>query len=149
MKNVPNEPVWNGQVSGELSWRSFLTEGRAFHKTLQGSLKRPEVFNPLIVQNIAAMAIEKYFMAIFMHRGLMPMNHTMTDFLTEAKLFLTLPPQLEETLLYMDVLQQICSLDHFQITPPTDRDIPRFLEAADLVAELAHMELKHATNNDF
>jgi hypothetical protein len=122
-------------------WKKFYEEGRAFHKAVRGGLKRPGVFTPEIVQNIAAMAIEKYFMAIFTHRGILPRNHTMRDFLEEAKDFMSLPAELVETLVYMDSLQNICSVFDFKITKPGAADAPRFIAAVDRLALLAEREL--------
>jgi inactivated superfamily I helicase len=122
-------------------WKSFYEEGRAFHKTAKGGLGRPEVFTPEIIQNIAAMAIEKYFMAVFTRRGILPRNHTMGDFLEEAKVFMSLPADLEETLRYMDSLQNICSVFDFKITKPEPADAPRFIEAIDTLALLAEREI--------
>jgi HEPN domain-containing protein len=122
-------------------WKVFYDEGRAFHKTAKGGLRRPEVFTPVIIQNIAAMAIEKYFMAIFTRRGLLPRNHTLGDLLEEAKNFMSLPVELEETLRYMDSLQNICSVVDFKITRPKAGDAPRFIEAADTLALLVEREL--------
>ncbi|MDR3247849.1 MAG: hypothetical protein LBT39_03595 [Treponema sp.] len=128
----------DSSISG---WKDYFDEGRAYHKTVRGSLKRPQIFTPEIVQNIAAMGIEKYFMAIFMYRGVLPRNHTMEDFIYEIKSFLPLPVDLEESLRYFDSLQQICSIDDYRIIKPEPTDVPRFLEAIDRVAQLAEQEL--------
>jgi hypothetical protein len=122
-------------------WKKFFDEGRAYHKTARGSLKRPQVFTPEIVQNIAAMGIEKYFMAIFLHRGTLPLNHTMEDFIYGVKEFFPLPADLEEALRYFDSLQQICSIDDYRIVKPEPDDAPRFVAAIDRVAQLAEQEL--------
>ncbi|MDR2245529.1 MAG: hypothetical protein LBE17_02460 [Treponema sp.] len=122
-------------------WEIFLEDGRAFHRTAKGSLKRPGVFTPELVQNIAAMGIEKYFMAIFTHRGLLPRNHTMGDLIDEAKTFMVIPADLEASLRYFDSLQSICSVDYFTITKPVQEEAPRFVEAIDRVAVLAEQEL--------
>jgi hypothetical protein len=122
-------------------WEQFYADAQGFHKTVRGGLKRPEVFTPEIVQNIAAMGIEKYFMAVFTHRGLLPQNHTMRDFVEEVKAFLDLPAGLEESLLYFDSLQSICSIDDYKIIKPSPEDLPRFVEAIDAVALLADREL--------
>jgi hypothetical protein len=121
-------------------WEKFLEDGRGFHRTVRGGLERPEIFTPELIQNIAAMGIEKYFMAIFTRRGLLPRNHTMGDFVTEAKTFMTLPEGLEESLLYFDSLQSICSFTDIKITKPKPDDIGRFVEAVDQVAALAERE---------
>jgi hypothetical protein len=122
-------------------WEKFLEDGRAFHRTARGSLKRPAVFTPELVQNIAAMGIEKYFMAIFTHRGLLPRNHTMGDLIDEAKTFMTIPEDLEASLRYFDSLQSICSMDSYKITKPVPEEAPCFVEAIDRVAMLAEQEL--------
>jgi hypothetical protein len=125
-------------------WERFLEEGRGFHRTVRGGLERPEIFTPELVQNIAAMGIEKYFMAIFTRRGRLPRNHTMGDLLAEAKTFMTLPEGLEEALLYFDSLQSICSFADIKITKPGPGDIGRFVKAIDQVAVLAERETRAA-----
>jgi hypothetical protein len=122
-------------------WEQFYEEARGFHKAARGGLKRPEVFTPSLVQNIAAMGIEKYFMSVFTRRGFLPRNHTMRDFVEETKSFTELPARLEESLLYFDSLQSICSVFDFRIVEPSGEDIPRFIEAIDGVALLAEREL--------
>jgi hypothetical protein len=122
-------------------WEQFFADGQGFHRTVRGGLKRPQVFTPELIQNIAAMGIEKYFMSIFTHRGLLPQNHTMSDFVGEAKAFLTLPSDLEESLLYFDSLQSICSIYDFRIIKPETKDVPRFVDAIDRVAQLAEQEI--------
>jgi hypothetical protein len=124
------------------NWETFYSEGKSYHKTAQGSVRRPEVFTPGIIQNLAAMGIEKYFMAIFMHRGLLPRNHTMEDMLYEAKKLFPVDPELERILLYMDSLQAICSIEKFKITEPEKTDVPDFIKAIDMVAEIAEAECR-------
>jgi hypothetical protein len=124
----------SGQKEG---WEEFLEAGRGFHRTVLGGLKRPGVFTPEIIQNIAAMGIEKYFMAIFSRRGILPRNHTMRDLTEEVKSFIPLPESLEASLLYFDSLQNICSFDDFTITKPSAADVDRFVEAINQVAALA------------
>ncbi|MFP3042705.1 hypothetical protein LQZ19_12885 [Treponema primitia] len=122
-------------------WKQFFEDGQGFHRTVLSGLKRPEVFTPVLIQNIAAMGIEKYFMAIFTHRGLLPQNHTMLDFVEESRAFIILPPDLEKSLLYFDSLQSICSIYDFTIIKPELDDVPRFVDAIDRVAQMAGQEL--------
>jgi hypothetical protein len=131
-------------------WEQFFKEGQEYHRTVLGSLKRPEIFTPEIIQNIAAMGIEKYFMAIFISRGMLPRNHTMSDFVEETKSLMPLPEELEESLLYFDSLQNICSFDDFRITKPGPEDVDRFINAINQVAALAEQETGfHAAHNNF
>ncbi|MDR0869159.1 MAG: hypothetical protein LBN39_00040 [Planctomycetaceae bacterium] len=127
-------------------WKTFLEEGRQFHRTAKGSVKRPDIFTPVIVQNIAAMAIEKYFMALFLKRGVMPLNHTILDLCSSAVTLLKLPPHLLKVLAEMDGVQQICSLEHFKITPPSSDDVLRFLNALDETAMIVLKELNVCEN---
>jgi hypothetical protein len=127
-------------------WEKFYEEGRAYHKTVRGSLKRPEVFTPELIQNIAAMGIEKYFMSIFTHRSLLPRNHTMTDFIEEVKVFLPLQEDLEASLRYFDSLQSICSIDDITIIKPGREDVPRFVDAIDQVALMAEQDTGGTVN---
>ncbi|WP_010260117.1 hypothetical protein [Treponema primitia] len=122
-------------------WEQFFEDGQGFHRTVRGGLKRQNIFTPELIQNIAAMGIEKYFMAIFTHRGILPQNHTMSDFVGESKLFMTLPEDLEKSLLYFDSLQSICSIFDFTIIKPKPEDVPLFVDAIDRVARLAEQEI--------
>jgi hypothetical protein len=122
-------------------WEQYFEDGQGFHRTVRGSVKRPEVFTPELIQNIAAMGIEKYFMSIFTHRGLLPQNHTMSDFVGEVKAFISLPEDLEKSLLYFDSLQSICSIYDFTIIKPKPGDVPLFIDAIDRVARLAEQEI--------
>lgn len=130
-----------GMTTTNAEWLAFYTDGKGFHKTAQGSVRRPSVFTPEIIQNIVAMGIEKYLMAIFMHRGVLPYNHTMTDLLESARPLLPLSAELEATMRRIDSLQRICSVENFAITKPTAADVPAFLAAIDEVASLADAEL--------
>jgi len=122
-------------------WETFYKDGKHFHQTAQGSVRRPEVFTPSIIENIAAMSIEKYFMAFFMHRGSLPRNHTLLDLVEEAQKLISMDPVLVESLKYMDSLQRICSVFEYTIIPPSQSDVPRFLETLDAVARLVGPEL--------
>jgi hypothetical protein len=128
-------------MEAKKDWEQFYADAQGFHRTVRGGLKRPEVFSPDLIQNIAAMGIEKYFMAVFTHRGLLPRNHTMHDFVEEVKAFAELPPGLEEDLLYFDSLQSICSFVDFNIVKPSPADVPRFVAAIDQTACFADREL--------
>ncbi len=132
-------------VNEMVDWEAFYNEGRSYHRTAQGSVRRPEVFTPGIIQNLVAMGIEKYIMALFMKRGMLPRNHTMTDLLEESDGMLPLGANTKETLLYMDGLQRICSMDDFSIQEPTKEDVTRFLAAIDAVASAVETELHEGT----
>jgi len=122
-------------------WYTFYQDGAKLHKTTRGSIKRPEIFTPLIIENLAAMSIEKYFMAIFLSKDRLPANHTLQDLYTEAQTFIALDPSLVEILEYMNSLQQICSVFEPTVIPAQESDIPKFLKAVEMVSDLAKEQL--------
>ncbi|MDR1956871.1 MAG: hypothetical protein LBQ30_08465 [Treponema sp.] len=123
-------------------WQRFYEEGQGFHRAIRGRLKR--LSTPALVQNIAALGIEKYFMALCLRRGRLPLNHTMGDLLAEVKTFMALPADLEASLHYFDALQSICSLEVIPVQKPTQEDLLRFMDAIDRIALLTEQELTGA-----
>lgn len=122
------------------SWVVFYRDGCAFERTARGAVHRAHVFTPEILQNLVAMAIEKYFMAICLKRGQLPYNHTMADLLEAMKDKIVIPDETQKTLLYMDQLQQICSVELFHIEKPRAEDVSRFIDALTVVSELIQQE---------
>jgi hypothetical protein len=131
-------------VESGLTWERFLGEGREFHRVFRGALGRPEVFTPALLQNIAAMGIEKFLMAVFTRRGMLPRNHTMTDFIEEMRAFRPLGAEMEADLRRFDELQSICSLDNIRTLEPEAADIALFARALDGAAALAEEECARA-----
>ncbi len=125
----------------EIEWKKFQDDGRAFHKTARGAQKRPLIFTTEIRLNIIGMAIEKYLMAIFLHHGTLPDNHTMHDLVAGMNRLEPLPAEVETALFEMDDLQQICSPDEFKIHKPTEEEITRFLSALETIAAITEREL--------
>jgi hypothetical protein len=132
----------NGPID---DWDKMYASGRGYKKTAHNAQNRPAVFTPAIVRNICAMGIESYFMAVFMHRGLLPHNHTMSDLLDDAEKLFPIDPVLKKTMLKIDDQMQLCSLENFKLTDPIPGDIPTFLKALDDVAAIADNELNSDT----
>ncbi|HAH62735.1 MAG TPA: hypothetical protein DCL73_11635 [Treponema sp.] len=122
-------------------WDKMYASGKGYKKAAHNARNRPAVFTPSIVRNICAMGIESYFMAVFMHRGLLPHNHTMRDLLDYAERLISIEPSLRESMLKIDTQMQLCSLDNIKLTEPLPGDIPLFLKALDDVAAIADGEL--------
>jgi len=102
------------------------------------------VFTPALLQNIAAMGIEKFLMAVFTRRGMLPRNHTMTDFIEEMRTFRPLGAEMEADLRRFDELQSICSMDNIRTLEPEAADIALFARALDGAAALAEEECARA-----
>lgn len=124
-------------------WETFLRDGQGYLKSAVGAHgKRRKVFTADILYNMAAMAIEKFFMAALMRHGTMPMNHTMADMmLAMEQNFPHAVSDIREAVLALDTYQQICDPWTYTIDPPGMKEIPGMLELAERVRELVADEL--------
>ena len=124
-------------------WESFLHDGEGYLKTaLAAHEKRNRVFTPEILFNVAAMAIEKFFMAALMCRGELPMNHTMADMIPAMEeVFPGAVADIREAVLALDTYQQICDPWAYSITPPNAEEIPGILSLAQKIHTLVADEL--------
>jgi len=81
-----------------------------------------EAWRPSLVFNVAALALERYLIALCGLYGEMPMNHNFRSLVCDTEAVVTIPPALAEDLRGLDRMFGICSLDSFHIEPPTDDD---------------------------
>lgn len=119
-------------------WGRFLQDGTGYLKTARGAhARRQDVFSPLILTNLIAMALEKFVMAALMRQGKLPCNHTMRD-LVEAmdEAFPGDIANIREGLLQLDRYQEICDIDSYTIAPPDACMIPALLELAGEMQQL-------------
>jgi len=117
-------------------WQKYLDEGREYHRACRGAVTRPEIFTPEILRHLAALAVEKYFIAALSCHGILPRGHTMTDLLEELRDLapeVPLPPDLETAVRGLDA-GRLCSLDPVTPPPAVPGDAPRFLDAVDQAA---------------
>ncbi len=121
-------------------WDEFLADGDGFLQAAKKGLKRKEVFTPVILYNLVAMAIEKFVMAALMKRSALPYNHTMVD-LVEA-LEAEFPGRFDEVreqILALDKYQEICDPWDFSITPPREEEIPKMISLAEDIRKLLEL----------
>lgn len=110
------------------TWMSFFSDGIGFMKTAEGALSRPEIFTPVIVYNISAMAIEKLFMAVLSREGVMPASNTLHDMALLAKSYIDIDAALENDLARMDRMQMICSFDDDRSQSFGEKDSSFFID---------------------
>lgn len=123
-------------------WRQFYKEGDDYLGTAtKAAARRREIFTPEILYNLAAMAIEKYFMALLMYHGDMADNHTMRDLISSVERHLPVAPDLAAALIRLDAFQEICALDTWRRQPLTDEDVPYILATARQVNEFVAAQL--------
>lgn len=119
------------------SWKSFYKEGIEYYRAMKNGLKRPEIFTPEIIHNIAGMSIEKFFMAILVYNDRMPYNHTLNDLVEAVRWVYEVDQQLAVMLSHMDSLQEICSMDAYTRKQMTEWDKTLFADAALRVYKMA------------
>jgi len=97
---------------------AILTEGEGYFQVVRKSHLRPLVFTPEIVHNLLGMAMEKFAMAILMHRGELPDNHTFFDLVSALKAVVPMSAEIEAALLAVDEESDLCSLEIRQTKIP-------------------------------
>lgn len=90
------------------TWKTFAKEGDAFLKTARGGTLRPSVFNPEILYNLLAMAIEKHIMAALIFKGTLADNHTFSDLIDSADSVCRLPESVVNEMKILEQYQEIC-----------------------------------------
>lgn len=110
------------------NWREYRRDGEQFLQTAQKAHEKgKKSFSTDTLYNLTCMAIEKLIMAYLMKNGDLAANHTMADLLRALQLHLGELPELSEKLLFLDGFQEICDLDEFTISVPTQEDVCTFL----------------------
>lgn len=117
----------------ETTWADFYDEAKKYNKLLKGALNKPEKFTPDFIYNIAVMSVEKYFMAYFLKKNILPPNHTIADLVMFMKQYQVIPDHLETRLLFMNDFQEICSLEQYNRKTPTKDDTVKFADTVDMV----------------
>jgi len=109
-------------------WLDYFIQGLQYKNTAERSLKRPEVFKPDIIYNLAAMAIEKILMAAFIIHGNLPYSHTLSVMGSAAKNMLALDEALIFDMDRMDNMQMICLEETVSYGEMKYDDVPFFLD---------------------
>ncbi|MBU1172105.1 MAG: hypothetical protein KKD44_21330 [Proteobacteria bacterium] len=115
---------------------NWFKEGCQFLTAASGKKKK---FNRSIRYNLLGMAFEKFVMAILIHHGTLPDNHTFSDLLIGLEKVCQVEPDMKKTILRLESAQQICSFtDCFQRElGDEDIDIMKgVMEKVKVIAEL-------------
>jgi hypothetical protein len=135
MKNTRSE------VAEISQWERFLRDGRQYRNVMKGAVRRPAVFTPEIVYNVAGMALEKMIMAYLMKRGALPEGHTLIELMQALQGRLDVPASLQHDVLYMEGFQEICGIDDYHRSAPDLHALQRIVSAVDAIADLIESEL--------
>lgn len=121
----------------EINWRKWLNDGDSYLKGMPPK-GTPGKFGTDIRYNLLSMGFESYVMAILDYKDNLPDNHTYTDLVDGLERVMPIDPNLKERILKYESIQEICSLDKFTITLPTEEEISDLHEAILEIKELAH-----------
>lgn len=109
-------------------WQVNLEEGSRY----LAIISRPSgasKFSASTRYNIAAMALEKYVMALCMARDYLPENHTLSDLLHAAGRFVPISETLLGTLVKQEEVQLLCSVDEYRRSEPSESETTDFCAA--------------------
>lgn len=124
-------------------WMCYYREGMQFFRAaIKPGKKR--IFTPILVYNIACMAIEKLFMAFFFYNDRMPDNHTMRDLIESAVKFRDMDKVLVENMMFLDGFQDICPVYAAKTIMPVEDDMERTIETLLMVRDFVDNALKIA-----
>jgi len=124
-------------------WREYISDGGKFlHTAVNAAKKRPEVFTPVILYNLTAMAIEKFCMGYLMYHGDLADNHTMVDLATAMERHAGPQPDLTEKLLFLGSFQEICDMTTYNHRPPSETEIIKILAIGQEVKQFVSSKIK-------
>jgi len=130
------------------SWYEFYFQGRQYMKTAENGLTRSEVFTPVVIYNIASMAIEKMIMAVSILHGELPACHTLAGMARSAGNIMGFDDRLIEDMVTMDSMQMICTADEVCCTGPGIEDVAFFIDVMRRVYTKTEIYLKSGNWND-
>lgn len=128
----------------ENRWAEFFTQGMQYRSTAEKSLKRPEIFKPDIIYNVAAMAIEKILLAVFSKHGQLPYSNTLSAMAAEAKEILAFDETLVSDMERMDRMQMICHEESVFCEDMKVTDVPFFLDVMKRVFDKSEAYINQA-----
>jgi hypothetical protein len=97
-------------------------------KTVEKSAEGKNIFTPVIIYNMSAMAIEKLLMGVLILHGDLPYSHTLGGMADFAKNIVGLDDKLVNDMSIMGEMQMICSEDKISFKEPASEDISFFID---------------------
>ena len=117
-------------------WTTWLANGEQYYRAAcpEGRKSR---FLPELQYNLLSMSLEGYVMAIADVNGTLPYNHTYTDLMETLETLVPLDPDLKAVILKHERLQELCSLDDYHRSTPSEADLAELRSAVDRIGALA------------
>lgn len=117
-----------------MSWKEQYKGAEAYMRRVQ---KNSSTFNPDLIYNLCAMAIEQYFMALCVFKDILPENHRFSDLVYSVSSFTTIPGSIIENLKKMETMQEICSLEGYNRRVNSPDDVPFYISTTEEIREFA------------
>lgn len=117
-----------------MSWKEQFKGAEAYLKRVQ---KNSTTFNPDLLYNLCAMAIEQYFMALCVFNDILPENHRFSDLVYSVSSFTTLPESIIENLKKLETMQEICSLEGYSRKVSSPEDVPFYVATTESIRAFA------------
>lgn len=124
------------------SWNDFYIQGIQYMHAAEKSIVRGDVFTPVIIYNISAIAIEKLIMGACMSAGELPLCHSLSGMADFAKNVIGLDQQLVDDMNLMDKMQMLCSADDISVKDPEIEDIPFFIDVMKRIFEKTELHIR-------
>ncbi len=125
---------FESQIIDEEAFATNYADAKAYH---QRALQYKTVIRrPSLVFNIAAVALERYLVALCDLHGVDPRNHNYITLMREIETFMDIPKELNQRIKAMDWIFGICSIDDYRHPNPDESDMENVLILCDEVLRL-------------
>lgn len=123
------------------SWDEHFIAGRKYLDTAVKGLDRPSVFNNELIFQLAAMAIEKMIIGVYLYHHQMPFDHTLSGLVEGLASVCPIEAGLFERIKHIEQIDDMCTLAPVRRTEPSNGDIQLVLEVGRKVAGFATQHL--------
>ncbi len=100
-------------------------DAKAYHRRAEQFLQEGQ--HSSVVFNVAAVALERYLVALCELHGIAPGNHNYTCLMDAVEELVNVPPELNQAIRSLDRIFGICSLDDYYHGTPEPDDTTRVL----------------------
>ncbi|WDP92505.1 MAG: hypothetical protein HUN04_23385 [Desulfobacter sp.] len=117
-------------------WKIWLRNGEQYFTAACPKGKKSR-FKADLQYNLLSMSLEGYVMAISDYYNWLPDNHTYTDLMTALERLVPLDPDLKAQVLRHESIQDICSIEDYHRSQPTEKMLDELKGAVAQIGRLA------------
>ncbi len=123
-------------VPGQPEWKTWLRNGEQYFRAASPKEKKSR-FTPELRYNLLSMSLEGYVMAVSGFHNCLPYNHTYTDLMEALEKVIPLDPELRDQVLRHESIQDICTIESYHRSQPTQEALEELENAVMRIGELA------------